>query len=118
MSVTEDWLATRLRSVPPELREDILSLVAAVPPADRADPASALAAAALRGLEQVVTGSGSRRTALRLLAADAALTYAFEAASEQGRSAELAERVGLRGEIGARLAREAGGPGERPGEAE
>ena len=52
-----------------------------------------------------------------VLAADAALTYAFEAAAETGRSDELVRRVGLQGELGVRLAGEATA-GVRPGPTE
>ena len=105
-SPTHRWLQPRLEGAPPELAADILKLVDATPGLDLSDPVSALAAAGLAGLEQVAEGTGERSVALRLLAADAALTYAFEAAAESGRSAELAERVGLEGELGRRLARE------------
>ena len=66
--------------------------------------AEALANAALRGLDEVVAREGDRGTALRLLAADAALTYAFQAAAELGEDVSaLAERVGLGGELGRRI---------------
>ena len=66
--------------------------------------------AALRGFDDVVEGMGSRPSALELLAADALLTYAFEAAADPSlggsasRAVQLADRVGPAGEIGARLA--------------
>ena len=104
---TQRWLRPRLAEAPQELCDDILRLLETTPGLDYSDPASALAMAALAGLEQVVAGAGDRSEALRLLAADAALTYAFEAAAELGRSAELAARVGLDGELGRRLAEEA-----------
>lgn len=100
---TGRWLRPRLQTAPPELRDDILELLETTPGLDLSDPVDALAMAALAGLEQVVRGRGDRSEALRLLAADAALTYAFEAAAEAGRSAELAVRVGLEGELGSRL---------------
>lgn len=100
---TRAWLRSRLADAPPELAADIISLLESTPDQDYADPVTALAAAALEGLTQVAQGRGERSDALRLLAADAALTYAFEAASEQGRSAELASRIGLAGELGLRL---------------
>lgn len=106
-SATHRWLKPRMMEAPPELAADILRLLDATPEADFSDPVIALATAALAGLEQVADGTGDRGEALRLLAADAALTYAFEAAAEAGRSAELAARVGLDGELGRRLAREA-----------
>jgi hypothetical protein len=45
-----------------------------------------LAAAGLRALERAVTGAGDRSSAPVLLAADALLTYACEAAAEAGAS--------------------------------
>ena len=102
-SSTRLWLELRLKEAPSELRDDILQLLDTTPCIDLSDPVDALAMAALVGLEQVVAGTGNRTEALRLLAADAALTYAFEAAAEAGRSAELAARVGLDGELGRRL---------------
>jgi len=109
-SRTLEWLEPRLEGAPPELAADILDLLAGLPDLDLSDPVAALAAAAMAGLTQVAAGTGERSEALRLLAADAALTYAFEAAAESGRSGELAERIGLGGELGLGLAREARGP--------
>ena len=79
-------------------------LLASVPASLLDDPPRALAAAALAGLDEVAEGEGERADALRLLAADAALTWAFEAATETGRVVELARTVGLEGELGRRLA--------------
>lgn len=107
---TLDWLRPRLATAPPELAADILDLVESAPDRDMTDPPRALANAALAGLDQVAGGTGERHEALRLLAADAALTYAFEAAAERGRAEELAAFVGLDGELGRRLARRAGRP--------
>lgn len=112
---TREWLGARLAEAPPDLAADILRLLDTTPGLDFSDPVSALVEAALAGLEQVAGGKGERTEALRLLAADAALTYAFEAAAEAGRSAELAARVGLDGELGRRLVREARARGGRPG---
>jgi hypothetical protein len=116
---TRTWLRPRLKEAPPELASGIGALLDSTPGLDFEDPVSALATAALEGLTQVSGGSGERGEALRLLAADAALTYAFEAAAESGRSDELVRRVGLEGELGVRLAAEAAvdvrtGPTERP----
>ena len=105
-SPTHEWLEPRMVAAPPELAADILRLVETTPGLDLSDPVAALAAAGLAGLEQVAAGTGQRNEALRLLAADATLTYAFEAAAESGRSAELAKLVGLDGELGRRLSRE------------
>ena len=111
---THRWLEPRMTGAPPELAADILKLVDTTAGLDLSDPVTALAAAGLAGLEQVAEGTGERSAALRLLAADAALTYAFEAAAESGRSAELAEKVGLEGELGERLARETRAPAGSP----
>jgi len=115
---TRRWLRSRMSNAPPELAADILRLIETTPDLDLSDPVTALATAALAGLEQVADGAGERGEALRLLAADAALTYAFEAAADSGRTAELAEWVGLDGALGSRLAREAQTEGHsRPAEA-
>lgn len=97
------WLASRLPGSPPELASEIERLVAAVPRVEQEDASMALARAAVSALEDVASGTGGRSEALRLLAADAALTYAFEAAAEAGTAATLATRVGLHGELGRRL---------------
>lgn len=104
---TRRWLQSRMSEAPPELAADILRLIEDSPGLDLSDPPTALAGAALAGLEQVAAGTGDRGEALRLLAADAALTYAFEAAAESGRAAELAAWVGVDGLLGSRLVREA-----------
>ena len=101
---TRCWLEPRLRDTPPELARDILHLLEQVPSAALSDPPRALVAAALAGLDEVAGGAGDRSEAIRLLAADAALTWAFEAAAEAGKVQELADSVGLRGELGRRLA--------------
>jgi hypothetical protein len=108
---TRRWLEPRLRATPLELARDILGLLGAVEPVDLQDPPRALAAAAMAGLDEVAGGAGDRAEALRLLAADAALTWAFEAAAEDGTVAELAQAVGLPGQLGRRLALE---PSTRP----
>ena len=104
---TRRWLMPRLSSTPPDLAQDILRLLDSVPRSELEDPPEALALAAIAGLEEVARGPGRRIEALRLLAADAALTYAFEAAAEAGTASTLAERIGLRGELGRRLAQAA-----------
>ncbi|MBT8462429.1 MAG: hypothetical protein KJO44_07865 [Gemmatimonadetes bacterium] len=111
------WLRPRVLEAPPELAADIIRLVESTPGLDLSDPVTALATAALAGLEEVAEGAGNRSEALRLLAADAALTYAFEAAAGAGRSKELATRLGLDGELGKRLERQVYAPG-LPGHAE
>lgn len=112
------WLAERSEGVPRELTEEVGALLEAAragPPARfvAAGPEGdgqpgegerigrRLARAALCGLEQAARDAEERAAALRLLAADAALTYAFEAAAELGADAgRLATEVGLEGAIG------------------
>ncbi|MGD8495814.1 MAG: hypothetical protein PVF05_06445 [Gemmatimonadales bacterium] len=108
----DEWLKPRLVAAPPELAAAIRELLVEAG-VDGADPASdaseGLAAAALRGIDEVARGDAAperpvRGPALRLLAADAALTYAFEAAADLGTDVvALAERLGPRGALGARL---------------
>jgi hypothetical protein len=102
---------------PPELAAAIRELLAETG-GDGAGPAftvpDGLAAAALRGIDEVACRDAApdrpvRDTALRLLAADAALTYAFEAAADLGADVVvLAERLGPRGALGARLSGRSG----------
>ncbi len=107
------WVEAKLRGVPEELADEIRLLVLQDgPAAGRSRVAEALANAALRGLDGVVAREGDRGTALRLLAADAALTYAFQAAAELGEDVSaLAERVGLGGELVQQVAHFAVGQG-------
>lgn len=109
------WLEPRLSGVPAPLAREIRAcLEASVRPAS--SPAEALAVAALEALDGLVDGAPDREAALRLLAADACLVTAFEAAAEgEGEDpAELAAALGPSGSLGRRLAaalREAGSPG-------
>jgi hypothetical protein len=103
------WLEPRLTGAPAELAEAVRGLVREVESTSNGvEPAvpDILAAAALLGFDGVLDpGDPPRETALRLLAADAALTYAFEAAATLGTDVgELALRLGPRGELGRRLA--------------
>ena len=70
------WLEDRLADVPPELAEAVRARVRDSLTGGEAG----LVTAALRGFDDVVESMGSRSSALELLAADALLTYAFEAA--------------------------------------
>lgn len=105
---TEAWLSRRLEEVPPDLAAAVRRLLepGAAPDPDR------MATASLEGFERVAAGGDDRDRALELLAADALLTYAFEAASDPdlGGSAAsargLADRFGPAGELGRRAARE------------
>lgn len=119
MRPVDDWLAVRLAGAPPELGAAIRELVDEVPAAGTGAEAipEHLAAAALAGFEGVLAETEvdrrSRRAALRLLAADAALTYAFEAAVDLGTDPwRLADRLGPNGLLGERLA-SAGPAGSR-----
>jgi hypothetical protein len=107
------WLDERLAAAPPELASDVRALVRAVAddsPEEHGDAiARLLARAGLAGLDEIVDGRGGRESALRLLAADAALTLAFEAAAElDGNLPDLCTWLGPSGEIGKRLERERG----------
>lgn len=101
---------------PSELADAVRQLVRE-PGEDDADIPARLAAAALRGFDDVLTETAadlrSRRAALRLLAADASLTYAFEAAVDLDIDVvELADGLGPRGALGAML--DAAAAGEAP----
>lgn len=124
-----DWLAPRLALAPPDLAGAIRELLREADSAGAPDHGEAgdaetiparLAAAALCGIDGVACGDEvtdrRRGTALRLLAADAALTYAFEAAADLGGDVVgLAARLGPRGALGDRLAT-GGVPEATPGE--
>ena len=113
LAAVERWLDERLDEAPPELASDVRTLVRAVGD-DALDEsgdsiAMLLARAGLSGLDEIVDGRGGRETALRLLAADAALTFAFEAAAElEGDVQALCTRLGPDGELGMRLDQEPG----------
>jgi hypothetical protein len=116
----ESWLEPRLAGTPRELAVAIRQLVRELDPADPAGAAleaagvpERLASAALRGFEDVLAETAadlrSRSAALRLLAADASLTYAFEAAADLELDVvALADRVGPRGTLGTLLEAAAG----------
>lgn len=76
-----EWLRSRSPAAPPELAQRIESLTA--PFADvRGGTAAQCVAAAERGLVMLLArGTRERGSALDLLAIDALVTYAFEAAS-------------------------------------
>ena len=116
LSAAERWLRPRLEEAPGELAEDLHLLLRIAD--DRSEDESGdavadlLARAGLTGLDQVADRGGGRESALRLLAADAALTFAFEAAAELGGDVDaLCERLGPGGEIGRRLASRIGAGG-------
>lgn len=111
-NAAEAWLEPRLVDVPPALAVAVREAVARVDrPASPEEIPDLLSEAALLELDDALNKrEGRERGALRLLAADAILTWAFEAATTLGTDAGvLAERLGLNGELGERL-RAARGP--------
>ncbi|MDE2945064.1 MAG: hypothetical protein OXT63_12785 [Gemmatimonadota bacterium] len=101
----EAWLTGRLRSAPAELAEAVWPLVR-----ERlTEGEDGLVHAALAALENATEGEGTRSEAVTLLAADAILTYALEAAADPAlggsaaRARRLAERVGPGGLISERF---------------
>ncbi|MFO7588235.1 MAG: hypothetical protein R6X22_09205 [Gemmatimonadota bacterium] len=107
----EQWLESRLRGAPPELAAEVRALLfgtaerGPVEELGGGPVADLLAAAGLAGLDEVAAAPGGRESALRLLAADAALTCAFEAAAGAGGDvARLCAAVGPSGALGRRLA--------------
>lgn len=85
VAATLEWLDARTPAPPPELRA---RMAEALQPAQTR--AGALAEGALACLKAALDRGGERAAALDLLAADALLTYAMEAAAEAGAEA-LAE---------------------------
>lgn len=82
MSDPTAWLDQRDPPAPATLRRVMDELLAGTPPSDPLP--DRLAAAGLAALEEVVRQPSRRSTASTLLAADALLTYACEAAAEAG----------------------------------
>ena len=101
----ERWLDSRLAGVPADLGSQVRASLADRPAADSVEQViEAFTEAALRGLDRVRVGPQTRRDALHLLAADACLTYAFEAAADLGGDpATVARGVGARGALGDRI---------------
>lgn len=88
------WLDERTPAMPSELRAALDAAVEAAGPSD-ADPLpDRLAGAGLATLARVARATAQRSTAMELLAADALLTYACEAAAEAG--PEALERLTAR----------------------
>lgn len=98
------WLEARLAETPPELAASIRRLCGEDLSADPRD----MATRALDAFGRIGRESQTRERALELLAADALLTYAFEASAdpELGGTAEravsLARELGPGGELGRR----------------
>ena len=84
MSEALAWLAPRLAAAPADLADRMRSAVA---DGSGAPVPDALAAAALACLRRGIDGGERRAAALDLLAADALLTHACEAAAEEDPSA-------------------------------
>lgn len=112
----ERWLEARLSGVPEALGLEVRTALADRAPANTVEEVvTAFGDAALRGLDQVRVGPQSRRDALQLLAADACLTYAFEAAADMGGDpANVARTFGARGALGTRIAHAMMQRGGRP----
>jgi hypothetical protein len=78
-----DWLASRTPPPPPALRDRLAAVIGASAASDDLGTADICLTAAERLLNDLLRGDcTSRDTALDLLAADALVTYAFEAACE------------------------------------
>lgn len=103
----EAWLEPRLREAPPRLAKAVRECLHRAEPDDPpAELSGWLAHAAAQELGRVRAGrAGDRDEALRLLAADASLTFAFEAAAERGEDlGRVAEEWGVAGRLGRELA--------------
>jgi hypothetical protein len=87
-----EWLRERAADVPPELqaRMELALLTTGHDDAAAADVAHALAQAAVSCLRDALTTCEHRRAALPLLAADALITAAFEAAADRDPAAVAA----------------------------
>jgi hypothetical protein len=78
------WIDSRTPAPPPALAQRMRPALAAVSSARATRPDVGALDAALILLETIVAdGNGSRTGAITLLAADALMTYAFEAAAEE-----------------------------------
>ncbi|MDP9176850.1 MAG: hypothetical protein M3O61_04135 [Gemmatimonadota bacterium] len=80
-----DWLASRTPSPPPRLAARLAAAVPASASSDSNDTSQSLIAAAAAILHETLDQPGNERNgtaALDLLAADALITYAVEAAAE------------------------------------
>ncbi len=106
----EAWLEGRLEEAPAELAEAVWPLVRR----RLQEGEDGLVQAALDGLAAVAEGAADRSEAVTLLAADAILTYALEAAADPAlggsaaRARRLADRAGPHGRIGEHYGTRAG----------
>ena len=103
------WLESRLGDVPPDLAEAMRDAIGHVDIGAKSTPAEALAEVSVAELCSVTEAEQNRGAALRLLAADALLTYAFEAAvdpdmgGDAAAAERLAEQIGPWGSLGERI---------------
>ena len=90
-----DWLTSREPAAPPELTACVAQLIASRPDWARLSRVDAFIAASEQLLRRVLeSGAVARANALDLLAADACVTWAFEAAADDPRTvAACAERA-------------------------
>ena len=94
-----DWLASRTPAPPPPLAERITSIVARSHRSVDAVPTDALLDAGENAMRTVLAdGCLTRPSAMELLAVDAVVTYAFEAAADdpaqlEDRAAEALARI-------------------------
>lgn len=102
----ERWLEGRVDEAPARLGELVRQLLERAEPEESPDDVAGwLAWAAYQEFVTVDGGDREGDAALRLLAADAALTYAFEAAAEGGGDlADMARSWGAGGRLGQELA--------------
>ncbi|MEO5510731.1 MAG: hypothetical protein ABIS27_08870 [Longimicrobiales bacterium] len=82
-----EWLDSRTPQPPAALREKLVELLAAHCSTTEGAIASTLGEAAITALAKAIEKCDDRSSAMDLLAADALLTYAMEAAAEQGSAA-------------------------------
>ena len=94
MNSHTEWLMSRDLEAPPELVACVRDLIASRPEWERLGRVDAFIAASEQLLRRVLIGGAmARENALDLLAADACVTWAFEAAADDPRTlAAFAER--------------------------
>lgn len=95
MSSHAEWLSSRDADAPRELTDCVVTLLRARPDWERLARPDAFILASEQLLRRVLEGGAVARTnALDLLAADACVTWAFEAAADEPRSVPaFAERA-------------------------
>ena len=95
MTTHAEWLSSRDADAPRELTDCVCALMGARPDWERLARPEAFILAAEQLLRRVLAGgAGARANALELLAADACVTWAFEAAADEPRTVPaFAERA-------------------------